>query len=120
MSKDVLSDGRIVRNACAVNSVEGGIAQVSVDGMNFKALQTYKVQSPLFSFTFPKDNIFGAAAGPTQSVSEGIFLMMQPLPPGNTVHFTGVVLANPTLGTQFYDRRNIPFNSKMILDNNEI
>jgi hypothetical protein len=89
--------------SCAVNSVQGGIAQVSVDGMNFQALQTYMVQSPLFNFTFPKDNIFGAPAGPTQSVSDGILLLLQPLPPGNhTVHFTGVVLANPTLGTQSF------------------
>ena len=89
--------------SCAMNSVEGGIAQVSVDGMNFQALQTYRVQSPLFNFTFPKDNIFGAPAGPTQSVSDGIFLLLQALPPGNhTVHFTGVVLANPTLGTQSF------------------
>jgi hypothetical protein len=84
-----------------MNSVEGDIAQASVDGMIFQVLQTYRVQSPPFNFTFPKDNIFGAPAGPTQSVSDGIFLLLQPLSPRNhTVHFTGVVLANPTLGTQ--------------------
>lgn len=86
-----------------MNSVEGDIAQASVDGMIFQVLQTYRVQSPLFNFTFPKDNIFGAPAGPTQSVSDGIFLLLQPLSPRNhTVHFTGVVLANPTLGTQSF------------------
>lgn len=89
--------------SCAVNGDQGGIAQVSIDGVNLQSLQTYKVQSPLFTSTFPKDNIFGAPAGPTQSVSDGIFLVLQPLSPGNhTVHFTGVVLANPTLGTQSF------------------
>lgn len=89
--------------SCAVNSDQGGIAQVNVDGVNFQDLQSYKLQSPLFSFTFPQDNIFGARPGPTQSVSDGIFIMLQPLTPGNhTVHFTGVVLANPTLGTQSF------------------
>lgn len=89
--------------SCAINADQGGIAQVSVDGVNFQALQTYKVQSGLFNFTFPEDNIFGARAGPTQSMSDGIFVMLQPLTSGNhTIHFTGVVLANPTLGTQSF------------------
>jgi hypothetical protein len=90
-------------SSCAVNSVQGGIGHVTVDGVDFQNLQTYEVQSPLFGFTFPKDNIFGANPGPTQSVSYGNFLMLQPMNPGNhTVHFGGVVLANPTLGTQSF------------------
>ena len=89
--------------SCALNGDQGGIAQVNIDGVNLQSLQTYKVQSPLFSFTFPQDNIFGARPGSTQSVSDGIFVMLQPLTFGNhTVHFTGVVLANPTLGTQSF------------------
>lgn len=89
--------------SCAINADQGGIAQVNVDGVNLQSLQIYDVQSPLFNFTFPQDNIFGARPGSTQSVSDGIFIMLQPLTPGNhTIHFTGLVLANPTLGTQSF------------------
>jgi hypothetical protein len=89
--------------SCATNSIQGGIAQVNVDGVNLESLQTYKVQSPQFKFTFPSDNIFGARPGPTPSVSDGIFIMLKPLTAGNhTVHFNGLVLANPTLGTQSF------------------
>ena len=50
--------------------------------------------------TYPKDNIFGAPAGPTQGVSDGVWAFLKPLPPGNhTIHHRGVVLANPTTGT---------------------
>ncbi len=76
---------------------------MSVDGVNVQNLQAYRVQSPLFSFVFPKDNIFGARPGPTQAVSDGTFIMLQPLAPGNhDVHFSGVVVGNPTLGTQAF------------------
>ena len=86
--------------SCATNSDQGGIAQVNVDGVNIKDLRTYKIQSPLFNFTFPQDKIFGARQGSTQSIADGIFILLQP---GNHIlHFTGVVLANPTTGTQSY------------------
>jgi hypothetical protein len=66
-------------------------------------LQNYKVQSGLFNFTYPKDNIFGAPPGPTQGVSDGVFVILQPLAPGShTIHASGVVIANPTLGTQSF------------------
>ena len=45
--------------------------QASVDGVNLKNLKQYRVQSPLFNLTFPKDNDFGVASGPTQAVSDG-------------------------------------------------
>lgn len=89
--------------SCAINGDQGGISQFTLDGMNLKSLQTYSIQSPLFNFTFPKDNIFSARPGPTQSVSDGVFVMLQPLSPGNhTVHSKGVVIANPSLGTQSF------------------
>jgi hypothetical protein len=89
--------------SCAVSGVEGGITAASVDGVNLQALQMYRIQSPLFYFTFPSPNIFGAASGLTPSVSDGYFVMLQPLSIGNhTLHFTGVQLANPTIGTESF------------------
>jgi hypothetical protein len=89
--------------SCAINGDQGGTAQIIMDGKNLQSLQNYNVQSGLFNFTYPKDNIFGAPPGPTQGVSDGIFVILQPLVPGNhTIHASGVVLANPTLGTQSF------------------
>lgn len=89
--------------SCAVNDDVGGIAQTTVDGVPLQSLNSYKVQSPLFNFTFPQDNIFGARPGPTQSVSDGLWVFLQPLSAGNhIIHHRGVVLANPTTGTQSF------------------
>jgi hypothetical protein len=87
--------------SCAANGIQGGLPQVSVDGVNFRSVDMYRVQSPLFNLTFPTDNIFGAHSGPTQAVSDGWFIILQPLAPGiHTVHASGAVLGNPSLGTQ--------------------
>ena len=89
--------------SCAINADQGGTAQISVDGVHLQFLQSYEVQSPLFNFTYPKDNIFGAPPGPTQGVSDGVFVILLPLTPGNhIIHASGIVLANPTLGTQSF------------------
>jgi hypothetical protein len=89
--------------SCALNQDIGADPHVIVDGVTFQSMQTYKVQSPLFSFTFPNDNIYGAPPGPTLSVSDGWYIMLQPLSPGkHTIHLYGVVLGNPTLGTQSF------------------
>jgi hypothetical protein len=89
--------------SCAVNDDIGGIAQATVDGVPLQSLNGYKIQSPLFNFTFPQDNIFGARPGPTQAVSDGIWVFLHPLSAGNhTIHLRGVVLANPTTGTQSF------------------
>jgi hypothetical protein len=86
--------------SCAINQDVGGLAQATVDGVALRSLDSYKVQSPLFSFTYPKDNIFGAPPGPTQGVSDGVWVFLKPLPPGNhTIHQRGIVLANPTTGS---------------------
>ena len=89
--------------SCAVNGNQGGMPHVVVDGITFHSLQTYEVQSSLFSFTFPPNNIFGAPAGPSQTVSHGWFIMLEPLSPGkHTVHLSGIVLPNPGSGVGGY------------------
>lgn len=66
-----------------MNGVQSGTSQVSVDGVNFQNLQNYRIQSKMFNVTFPQDNIFGGRPGPTQSVSDGWFIMLQPLTRSN-------------------------------------
>jgi hypothetical protein len=43
--------------------------RASIDGNQLKNLENYRVESPLFNFTFPENNLFGAPVGPTQGVS---------------------------------------------------
>lgn len=77
---------------CAVseqNNVQN--AQAKVDGVLLQASQMPRVQSPLFSFVFPKNNIFGAPAGPSQSVSDGIWVFLPNLAPGaHTIEFKAI------------------------------
>jgi hypothetical protein len=64
---------------------------VSVDGVNIPDLQRYRVQSALFNFTFPRDNVYGVAEGLTQAVSDGFWVFLKPLSPGkHEIHFSGV------------------------------
>ncbi len=68
-----------------------------IDGKPVKNLEKYRVQSPLFTFgPLPENNVlqwlgFDAPAGTTsQSVADGIYLMLAPLSVGkHTIHFKG-------------------------------
>lgn len=63
---------------------------VTLDGKKINDLQKYRTESPLFQLNLPKNNIFGTAAGPTKSVSDGIWLMLHPLSQGaHEVRFSG-------------------------------
>jgi hypothetical protein len=84
--------------SCAINEHEVQIVgdevskEVTIDGEEIKNLDDFRVQSPPFNFTFPAKNLFGAQPGPTTGVSDGWFIMLEPLSPGNhTVSFSGKV-----------------------------
>lgn len=65
-----------------------------IDGRTIQALPDYRVQSPLFTIgPLPDNNLFGVAAGTTsQSVSDGVYLMLAPLSVGaHTIHFQGTI-----------------------------
>jgi hypothetical protein len=67
--------------------------QATLDGKPVKNLDRYIVESPLFEYTLPQDNILGAPAGTTsQGVARGAYLMFKPLPVGtHTLHTYGSV-----------------------------
>lgn len=56
--------------------------QATVNGQEVADLETYRTPSPLFTFTFPEDNIFGVEPGPAQSVSVAYSFLIAPPPPG--------------------------------------
>jgi hypothetical protein len=69
---------------------------VTIDGVPVNSLQSYREQSPLFSFTLPENNVLQflgetAPAGTTsEAVDAGIYLLLKPLTPGaHTIHVSG-------------------------------
>jgi hypothetical protein len=70
-----------------VEQAYAGVASVHVyvDGIALTDLASYTVETPLFSFTLPENNIVGLPAGEYQGIAEGIFLLLEPLPVGKHV-----------------------------------
>jgi hypothetical protein len=97
----VLGDGTTEAElrACANGSVDAILAApqtiltVTIDGQPVQDLETYRAQSPpgTFVITFPPGAVFGIPAGPSASVSDGLWLMLAPLSPGNHVISFGAV-----------------------------
>ena len=56
--------------------------QASVNGQDVADLDTYRTGSPLFTLTFPENNIFGVEPGVAQAVSETYSFIIAPPPPG--------------------------------------
>lgn len=54
----------------------------TIDGKKISDLQKYRTQSPLFQVNFPNNNVFSAAAGPSNAVADGVLLLVSSLPPG--------------------------------------
>ena len=63
----------------------------SVDGVNIKGLDKYRVQSPLFTFILGRNNILGLPAQTTtQAVSDGNWVFLKPLSVGkHVIQFKG-------------------------------
>jgi hypothetical protein len=70
--------------------------EITIDGLNVGNLDSYRFQSPLFNLTFPQNNIAGVAPQTTKAVSDGFWILLEPLPPGmHEIHFKGL-LGDPT------------------------
>jgi hypothetical protein len=81
--------------ACATGDQD--LVTESAATLNGSALQVHRVQSPVFNLTFPADNIFAVPEGPTKAVSEGFWVFIKPLPPGQyELHVEGL-LVDPTV-----------------------
>lgn len=64
--------------------------ETRVNGVAVSGLENYRIQSPLFNFTLPENNILGLPPQTTQAVSDGNWVFLKPLPPGNyTIYFKG-------------------------------
>jgi hypothetical protein len=69
----------------------------TINGMDLPDEDVYRVDSPLFDLTFIANNVISAPEGPTQSVSDGFWVFLKPLPPGSYDLHVGGVLADYTV-----------------------
>ena len=68
-----------------INSLEA-----SIDGIKLTNLNQYRLQSPLFNFSLPDDNILHLKPQTTQGVSDGNWVFLRPLSIGiHTISFRG-------------------------------
>jgi hypothetical protein len=68
-----------------VNSLEASIDRIKLANLN-----QYRIQSSLFNFTLPEDNILHLKPQTTQAVSDGNWIFLRPLSIGNhTISFRG-------------------------------
>jgi hypothetical protein len=71
--------------------------EITVDGINIGSLDSYRFQSPLFNLTYPENNIAGVAPQTAQAVSDGFWILLEPLSPGShEIHFKAA-LGDPTV-----------------------
>lgn len=81
--------------ACATSDQD--LVTETAATLNGSVLQVHRVQSPVFNLTFPVDNVFGLPVGPTKAVSEGFWVFVKPLPPGQyLLHVQGLIV-DPTV-----------------------
>ena len=67
----------------------------SLDGINIPDLEDYRVESNLFNFTVPENNILNLTPQTTQAVSDGNWLFIKPLPVGTyELKFKGDLFSN--------------------------
>ena len=61
--------------------VVGGNAYLN--GVEIPNVKNYRIQSSVFNFTLPENNILDLPPQTTQAVSDGNWIFLKPLPPGN-------------------------------------
>jgi hypothetical protein len=75
----------------------------SVDGTPLQNLSNYRIQSPFFNETLPKDNLLGVPEGTYLAVADGYWLFLQPLSPGqHEIRVHGVII-DPTSPTPSFE-----------------
>jgi hypothetical protein len=85
-------------------TLQGATLEADVDGRVFRNLLDYRAHSgpPPFTLTAVSTNLFGLPPGPTKSVADGFWIILQPLSPGiHRIHFAATVpfrSVNPPLG----------------------
>ena len=62
--------------------------EVTVDGKEINSNRIVRAQTPFFDLTFEEGNIFGLDPGAYTTISDGLWVTLPPLPPGeHVIHF---------------------------------
>jgi hypothetical protein len=70
---------------------------------NSKTLKKYRAHSRAFDVSFAENNVFATKPGPTRAVSDGYWVILEPLSAGkHDIHFKAS-LTNPTTDILFYN-----------------
>ena len=78
-------------------------AQVTINGTAIENLDKFRIQSPPFNVTLPENNVFGISPGQTQAVSDGIWIILKPLPVGeHKIGFKGITVDFTTGATNTF------------------
>lgn len=75
--------------------------EVVIDGIKLANVSKYRIQSPMFNFTLPENNVLGLPSQPTQGVSDGVWVFLHPLTPGkHEIRSKGVSVDFTSTGVQ--------------------
>ena len=92
--------------------------KASVDGENITNLEEYRIQSPLFNFTLPENNIVGLPPQNTQAVSDGNWVFLKPLAEGeHVISFEGGLRNTTSTDVQENNNSNFSFAGPFGWDN---
>ena len=87
---------------CAQEDQSNAVMSLVVDGSEIKNLQNYRVASRGFDINFSENSLF-AVSGPTRAVSDGYWVILEPLETGmHQVHYKAT-LTNPTTGILLFN-----------------
>jgi hypothetical protein len=70
--------------------------EITIDGINVGNLDSYRFQSPLFNVTFPENNIAGVQPQTAEAISDGFWILLEPLSPGSHEIHVKAALGDPT------------------------
>ena len=87
-----MTDSQIREAAMAGD--EYGLVTASLDGNPLKNLEQYRTQS-FHNITVPQDNVFQNPPGTFKGMSDGFFVFLEPLPPGNHELILKTSVSNP-------------------------
>jgi hypothetical protein len=80
------------------------VLHASLDGVPLANLASYEIDSPLFTFTLPEENVLGIPNAPLtgMSVGNGVYLLLAPLSVGeHTLNFGGTDSTGFTLNITY-------------------
>jgi hypothetical protein len=90
-----------LRNCAHADQNTVSYLALTIDGTNFPNLKSFRVDSPLFSFSTPENGLFDLHSVTSQAVSDGFYVMVRPLSVGtHEIHIFGFLGDLTTIGPQ--------------------